>query len=85
MPGAIPALDAPIVFPCTRRTPCSSASTCSFVGGLVSLGLLVARVQARLRHGPGAARTRPHFFTGGAAGVFGNATGGRRERPSARS
>jgi PTS system ascorbate-specific IIC component len=49
----------------------------SVLGGLVSLGLIAAifhRLWALALILPGMV---PHFFTGGTAGVFGNATGGR--------
>ena len=77
VPGAIPALDAPIVFPYAQNAVLVGFLS-SFVGGL--LGLAVLSVWLNPAFGlalilPGLV---PHFFTGGAAGVYGNATGGRR-------
>ncbi|MFE7629683.1 PTS ascorbate transporter subunit IIC [Kocuria sp. NPDC057446] len=77
VPGAIPALDAPIVFPYAQNAVLLGFIS-SFVGGLI--GLLVLSVWLNPAIGlalilPGLV---PHFFTGGAAGVYGNATGGRR-------
>lgn len=77
VPGAIPALDAPIVFPYAQNAVLLGFIF-SFMGGL--LGLSVLSVWLNPAFGialilPGLV---PHFFTGGAAGVYGNATGGRR-------
>ena len=77
VPGAIPALDAPIVFPYAQNAVLIGFLS-SFAGGLV--GLLLLGVWLGPAFGlalilPGLV---PHFFTGGAAGVYGNATGGRR-------
>lgn len=77
VPGAVPALDAPIVFPYAQNAVLIGFIS-SFVGGLV--GLLVLGTWLGPAFGlalilPGLV---PHFFTGGAAGVYGNATGGRR-------
>ncbi|WP_040156219.1 PTS ascorbate transporter subunit IIC [Mobilicoccus massiliensis] len=77
VPGAIPALDAPIVFPYAQNAVLIGFIA-SFVGGLT--GLLLLAVWLGPVFGlalilPGLV---PHFFTGGAAGVYGNATGGRR-------
>ena len=77
VPGAIPALDAPIVFPYAQNAVLIGFLS-SFAGGLI--GLLVLSVWLNPWLGlalilPGLV---PHFFTGGAAGVYGNATGGRR-------
>ncbi|WP_078062428.1 PTS ascorbate transporter subunit IIC [Actinomyces provencensis] len=77
VPGAKPALDCPIVFPYAPNAVLVGF-VFSFIGGIVSL-LLLAGV-----FGPAFGLALilpgmvPHFFTGGAAGVFGNATGGRR-------
>ncbi|MFT0847359.1 PTS ascorbate transporter subunit IIC [Actinomycetaceae bacterium L2_0104] len=77
VPGAVPALDCPIVFPYAPNAVLVGF-VFSFTGGLVSL-LLLATV-----FGPAFGLALilpgmvPHFFTGGAAGVYGNATGGRR-------
>lgn len=77
VPGAVPALDAPIVFPYAQNAVLLGFIF-SFIGGL--LGLAVLSVWLNPAFGialilPGLV---PHFFTGGAAGVYGNATGGRR-------
>ena len=77
VPGAIPALDAPIVFPYAQNAVLVGFIS-SFVGGLI--GLLALSVWLHPWLGlalilPGLV---PHFFTGGAAGVYGNAVGGRR-------
>lgn len=77
VPGAIPALDAPIVFPYAQNAVLIGFLS-SFAGGLV--GLLLLGVWLGPAFGlalilPGLV---PHFFTGGAAGVYGNASGGRR-------
>ena len=77
VPGAVPALDAPIVFPYAQNAVLIGFVS-SFVGGLI--GLAVLSVWLGPAFGwvlvlPGLV---PHFFTGGAAGVYGNATGGRR-------
>jgi PTS system ascorbate-specific IIC component len=77
IPGAVPALDCPVSFPYAPNAVLVGFLS-SVVGGLVGFFILYA--------GLGAAFTLPlilpgmvpHFFTGGTAGVFGNATGGRR-------
>lgn len=77
VPGAVPALDCPIVFPFAPNAVLIGFIF-SFLGGLVSFGLLAwifGPVFGLALILPGMV---PHFFTGGTAGVFGNATGGRR-------
>ncbi|APX33179.1 PTS ascorbate transporter subunit IIC [Brachybacterium sp. P6-10-X1] len=77
VPGAIPALDAPIVFPYAQNAVLIGFLS-SFAGGLVgllTLGVWLGPVFGLALILPGLV---PHFFTGGAAGVYGNATGGRR-------
>jgi PTS system ascorbate-specific IIC component len=77
VPGAVPSLDAPMVFPYAQNAVLIGFIA-SFTGGLASLGLLTAVF------GPDSGLALvlpglvPHFFTGGAAGVYGNSTGGRR-------
>lgn len=77
VPGAMPALDIPVVFPFAQNAVLIGFIS-SFIAGLLSLFLIA------LWFGPlwGLALILPgmvpHFFTGGGAGVFGNATGGRR-------
>jgi PTS system ascorbate-specific IIC component len=75
VPGALPALDCPVSFPYAPNAVLIGFLA-SVVGGLVSLGLiaLIQPVLALALILPGMV---PHFFTGGTAGVFGNATGGR--------
>ncbi|GAA4156842.1 PTS ascorbate transporter subunit IIC [Actinomadura keratinilytica] len=77
VPGAVPALDAPIVFPFAQNAVLIGFIS-SFVGGLVSLGLLAWIFDPAFGMALILPGLVPHFFTGGAAGVFGNATGGRR-------
>ncbi|WP_216638481.1 PTS ascorbate transporter subunit IIC [Endozoicomonas arenosclerae] len=72
VPEAKPALDCPIVFPYAQNAVLIGF-LCSFLGGLVSMGLLGAMKLTLILPG-----VVPHFFTGATAGVFGNATGGRR-------
>lgn len=77
VPGAKPALDVPIVFPFGPNASLVGFIS-SFVGGLFTLGLIAvwfgpAWGMALILPG-----MVPHFFDGGGAGVFGNATGGRR-------
>ncbi|MGH3324187.1 MAG: PTS transporter subunit IIC, partial [Streptomyces sp.] len=50
----------------------------SFTGGLISLGLLTVVFGPAFGLALVLPGLVPHFFTGGAAGVYGNATGGRR-------
>ncbi|MFF3645224.1 PTS ascorbate transporter subunit IIC [Streptomyces sp. NPDC002564] len=77
VPGALPSLDAPIVFPYAQNAVLIGFIA-SFIGGLVSLGLLAWVFHPALGLALVLPGLVPHFFTGGAAGVYGNATGGRR-------
>ncbi len=72
VPNAKPALDCPAIFPFAGNAVIIGFLF-SFIAGLVSMLLLpVLGLKVIV---PGLV---PHFFTGAAAGVFGNATGGRR-------
>lgn len=77
VPGAIPALDCPIVFPYAQNAVLVGFIS-SFVGGLVGLAVLSAWLNPAFGVALILPGLVPHFFTGGAAGVYGNATGGRR-------
>jgi ascorbate PTS system EIIC component len=76
VPDAKPALDCPIVFPFAENAVLIGFLV-SFAGGLVGLGILIAlgSTLALPLILPGVI---PHFFCGATAGVFGNATGGRK-------
>ena len=77
VPGAIPALDAPIVFPYAQNAVLIGFIS-SFLGGLVGLAVLSTWLNPAFGIALILPGLVPHFFTGGAAGVYGNATGGRR-------
>ncbi|NGO72973.1 PTS ascorbate transporter subunit IIC, partial [Streptomyces boncukensis] len=77
VPGAVPALDAPIVFPYAQNAVLLGFIS-SFVGGLCTLALLAWALEPAFGLALVLPGLVPHFFTGGAAGVYGNATGGRR-------
>ncbi|MGP3990935.1 PTS ascorbate transporter subunit IIC [Streptomyces sp. 3N207] len=77
VPGAVPALDAPIVFPYAQNAVLVGFLS-SFVGGLCTLALLAWVLNPAFGLALVLPGLVPHFFTGGAAGVYGNATGGRR-------
>ena len=77
VPGAIPALDAPIVFPYAQNAVLIGFIS-SFAAGLIGLSVLAAWLGPAFGLAVILPGLVPHFFTGGAAGVFGNATGGRR-------
>ncbi|MDI2097923.1 PTS ascorbate transporter subunit IIC [Ruicaihuangia caeni] len=76
VPGARPALDVPIVFPFAANAVLIGFLT-SFLGGLVSLALIAIWLGPAFGLALILPGMVPHFFTGGGAGVFGNATGGR--------
>ncbi|MBB3905979.1 PTS ascorbate transporter subunit IIC [Anoxybacteroides rupiense] len=70
--NAKPALDCPTVFPYAPNAVIIGFLS-SFVAGMISMLILPAVGLKVIVPG-----LIPHFFTGAAAGVFGNATGGRR-------
>ncbi|RWR01286.1 PTS ascorbate transporter subunit IIC [[Pantoea] beijingensis] len=72
VPNARPALDCPVVYPYAPNAVLVGFLF-SFLGGLVGLFLLGQMKLVLILPG-----VVPHFFTGAASGVFGNATGGRR-------
>lgn len=72
VPNAKPALDCPIVFPYAPNAVLIGFLS-SFAGGIV--GLLILGQLKMILILPGVV---PHFFCGATAGVFENATGGRK-------
>lgn len=72
VPNARPALDCPVVYPYAPNAVLIGFLF-SFLGGLMGLFLLGQMKLVLILPG-----VVPHFFTGATAGVFGNATGGRR-------
>ncbi|MCY1691480.1 PTS ascorbate transporter subunit IIC [Exiguobacterium sp. SL14] len=72
VPNAKPALDCPTVFPFAPNAVIIGFLS-SFVAGLISMFFLPLLGLSIIVPG-----LVPHFFTGVTAGVFGNATGGRR-------
>ncbi len=76
VPGATLTLDAPIVFPYAQNAVLIGFVS-SFVGGLIGLAVLSLWLNPALGLALILPGLVPHFFTGGAAGVYGNATGGR--------
>ncbi len=72
VPNAKPALDCPVVYPYAPNAVLIGFLS-SFVGGIVGMAILIAFKAPVILPG-----VVPHFFCGATAGVFGNATGGRR-------
>lgn len=77
IPGAVPALDCPVAFPFAPNAVIVGFLA-SVAGGLVGFAILWVGVGAAFAIPLILPGMIPHFFTGGTAGVFGNATGGRR-------
>jgi PTS system ascorbate-specific IIC component len=77
VPNAKPALDCPVVFPYAPNAVLIGFLS-SFMGGIVGMAILIAMTGSI----PGLPiilpGVVPHFFCGATAGVFGNATGGRK-------
>ncbi|MDO7161178.1 PTS transporter subunit IIC, partial [Acinetobacter baumannii] len=71
VPGAIPALDCPIVFPYAQNAVLIGFIS-SFIGGLVGLTILATVLGPAWGLALILPGLVPHFFTGGAAGVYGN-------------
>lgn len=72
VPNAKPALDCPVVFPFAPNAVIIGF-LCSFLGGVVGMLIMMALKTTIIFPG-----LIPHFFCGATAGVFANATGGRR-------
>ena len=72
IPNAVPALDCAVFFP-YAPTAVIIGFAFSFLGGLV--GMFVLGALGGVLIIPGMV---PHFFCGATAGIFGNATGGRK-------
>ena len=72
VPDAKPALDCPVVFPYAPNAVLVGFLS-SFIAGVIGMFILYFLNMTVIIPG-----VVPHFFVGAAAGVFGNATGGRR-------
>lgn len=72
VPDAKPALDCPVVFPYAPNAVLIGFLS-SFLGGIIGMGILIALKAPVILPG-----VVPHFFCGATAGVFGNATGGKK-------
>lgn len=72
VPDAKPALDCPVVFPYAPNAVLIGFLA-SFLGGIVGMLILVGLKTTIILPG-----VVPHFFCGATAGVFGNATGGKK-------
>ncbi|MCY6369286.1 PTS ascorbate transporter subunit IIC [Clostridium ganghwense] len=72
VPNAKPALDCPVVYPYAPNAVLIGFLS-SFLGGIVGMFILIAMNSTIILPG-----VVPHFFCGATAGVFGNATGGKK-------
>ncbi|RNA67630.1 PTS ascorbate transporter subunit IIC [Alteribacter keqinensis] len=72
VPGAIPAMDCPVIFPYAPAAAVMGFAA-SLAGGFVSMGILIGFNMAIVLPAIIA-----HFFSGGASGVFGYVMGGVR-------
>lgn len=72
VPEAKPALDCPVVFPYAPNAVLIGFLS-SFLGGIIGMVILILLKAPVILPG-----VVPHFFCGATAGVFGNATGGRK-------
>ena len=72
IPNSVPAVDCAVFFP-YAPTAVILGFACSFVGGLIGMFILGAFGGVLIIPG-----LVPHFFCGATAGIYGNATGGRR-------
>ena len=72
IPNAVPAVDCAVFFP-YAQTAVIIGFICSFAGGII--GMLILGFTGGVLIIPGLV---PHFFCGATAGVYGNATGGRK-------
>lgn len=72
IPNSVPAVDCAVFFPYAQTAVIIGFVT-SFIGGLIGMFILGAIGGVLIIPG-----LVPHFFTGATAGIYGNATGGRR-------
>ena len=72
IPNAIPAVDCAVFFP-YASTAVVIGFISSLIGGIVGMGIVGATLGIFIIPG-----MVPHFFCGATAGIYGNATGGRR-------
>jgi PTS system ascorbate-specific IIC component len=72
IPNAVPAVDCAVFFP-YAQTAVIIGFVFSFIGGVI--GMVILGLAGGVLIIPGLV---PHFFCGATAGIYGNATGGRR-------
>ncbi|WP_305150863.1 PTS ascorbate transporter subunit IIC [uncultured Dubosiella sp.] len=75
VPGAVPAIDCPVVFPYAPNAVLIGFLT-SFVGGVIGMIALILLNKNLTPIAIILPSVVPHFFCGATAGVFGNAEGG---------